>query len=435
MSDLPGISFTGQHKAQFQELLAVGELYAINRHGENLDVGPWSVEGDHDRDSDAIDRLKTRFCAAVRKAALAAGAPPRVNRLDWWICKLARGKRRPYIKGLIQRSIEYCEDLEGKAFELGRLPNEVSGLRRDSYPLISWLYDHDHDSLPDPRDELEYWTLHIWQRYRELIGHYARLVDEDQRAGRPIWEHREQKLDNAIVGLSYDLAVLQANYVVDRGLRGDEGVGAFHDEAGALLEQLESELSASRESLALSDDNAQDEQVKHLAQMFKQVGHDLRGLFHVLPPAVGPHDAPNKEIPPTAEGKEQPPPPTTTENAGCSNQAADGRSTESKLLAARATGQVRLAGGPAPVEPVPPGSSSAEDDRAAAIAERAARRQAVVMPILANRHWKKGKLVTKSGVGKATVYGYLDGTRSWIEDENRTAIAQTLDLELNQLPD
>src|SRR5258708_22369194 len=109
---------------------------------------------------------------------------------------------------------------------------------------------------------------------------------------------------------------------------------AFHDEAGALLEQLESELRASRVSLALSDDKGQDEQVKHLAQAFKQVGHDLQDLLHVLPPATGPQDAPKKELPPTAERAEQPPSPTTTENADCSNQAEDGRPTESKILAA-----------------------------------------------------------------------------------------------------
>jgi hypothetical protein len=359
-----------------------------------------------------------------------------VNRLDWWICKLARGKRRPYIKGLIQRSIEYCEELEGKASELGRLTHEVSGLRRDSYPLVSWLYDHDHDSLPDPSDELEYWRSHIWQGYRKLIGHYTRLVEEDQRRGQQIWEHREQKLDDAIVGLSYDLAVLQANHVVDRGLRGDEGARAFDGEAVPLLEQLESKLRASRKSLALSDHNGQDEQIKHLAQAFKQVGHDLRNLFHALPPPEGPDDVTNKELPPTAAEQEQSPSPTIVENAASSNQAADARRTESKILAARATVKFTLEDGPAPVSLLPPVPTSSKDtDRTLAIAERAARRQSVVMPILAKRGWKKGKLVTKSGVAKATVYGYLDGTRSWIKDENRLAIAQTLDLERNQLPD
>jgi hypothetical protein len=66
--------------------------------------------------------------------------------------------------------------------------------------------------------------------------------------------------------------------------------------------------------------------------------------------------------------------------------------------------------------------------------DRAARRQAVVDPILEQKHWKPGRLVTKSGVGKATVYGYLNGTRSWIDKANRKAIAEALGLKLEQLP-
>jgi hypothetical protein len=67
--------------------------------------------------------------------------------------------------------------------------------------------------------------------------------------------------------------------------------------------------------------------------------------------------------------------------------------------------------------------------------KRAARRQAVVSPILTQKRWTRGRLVTKSGVGKATVYGYLDGTRSWIGEDNRKAIAECLGLKPEQLPD
>jgi hypothetical protein len=42
--------------------------------------------------------------------------------------------------------------------------------------------------------------------------------------------------------------------------------------------------------------------------------------------------------------------------------------------------------------------------------------------------------VTKSGVGKATVYGYLDGTRASISDENRRAIAAELCIPVEDLP-
>ncbi len=96
--------------------------------------------------------------------------------------------------------------------------------------------------------------------------------------------------------------------------------------------------------------------------------------------------------------------------------------------------------GPESIAPSP--SSTAEstpDDEGARgnpalIAERARRRQAVVMPILKKRRWTRGRLVTESGVGKATVYGYLDGTRAWIDDANRKSIAEVLDLKAGELP-
>jgi hypothetical protein len=72
---------------------------------------------------------------------------------------------------------------------------------------------------------------------------------------------------------------------------------------------------------------------------------------------------------------------------------------------------------------------------AQAIAERAARRQAIVNPILQQKRWKRGRLVTEAGVGKNSVYRYLDGTRAKITDENRKAIAGALGLQPDQLPD
>jgi DNA-binding Xre family transcriptional regulator len=58
-----------------------------------------------------------------------------------------------------------------------------------------------------------------------------------------------------------------------------------------------------------------------------------------------------------------------------------------------------------------------------------------VMPILNKKRWKPGRLVTKAGIGKNSVYQYLDGTRATITDENRKAIAHALDLEPADLPD
>ena len=78
---------------------------------------------------------------------------------------------------------------------------------------------------------------------------------------------------------------------------------------------------------------------------------------------------------------------------------------------------------------------AAKVDNKQAVAERAARRQAVVMPILAKKHWRRGRLATKAGVAKNSVYGYLDGTIIQISDENRTAIAEALGIERDQLPE
>jgi hypothetical protein len=76
---------------------------------------------------------------------------------------------------------------------------------------------------------------------------------------------------------------------------------------------------------------------------------------------------------------------------------------------------------------------SAPDLEKAAI-ERAAKRGAIVTPILASKRWKPGRLATEAGVGKNSVYEYLDGTRVRITDENRKAIADALGLDPKALP-
>ena len=95
--------YSGQHRARFLELRAVGEVYALNLHPEYLPFGPWALGSDI-RGDDAAERLKSRFRAAVRNAAISAGAPARVTLLDWWICRLVREKKEFRLEGVIQRS-------------------------------------------------------------------------------------------------------------------------------------------------------------------------------------------------------------------------------------------------------------------------------------------------------------------------------------------
>ena len=116
MSDSP---FSSDHRARFQELRTVGELYALNSSEQRDEFGPWHVSG-RLAGPDETERRIARFRTAVRRAAMAGGAPYRVDLLNWWISKLARGKRLMSIEGLIQRSVEYCEELEASVAELGR---------------------------------------------------------------------------------------------------------------------------------------------------------------------------------------------------------------------------------------------------------------------------------------------------------------------------
>jgi hypothetical protein len=153
--------FSSKHKARFQELCAIGELYAVNGHSQNLDLGPWHVSCDL-ADSDIAYRLNARFRAVAQRAAMAAGAPYRMNRLDWWIGKLTHGKPLPSIPDLIQRSADYCVELETRALEFGRAwikAEGVGGLYRDRYPC-DWgepyfLYDGQPRSFSDPKTEVE----------------------------------------------------------------------------------------------------------------------------------------------------------------------------------------------------------------------------------------------------------------------------------------
>jgi hypothetical protein len=66
-------------------------------------------------------------------------------------------------------------------------------------------------------------------------------------------------------------------------------------------------------------------------------------------------------------------------------------------------------------------------------AELAARRQGVVMPILKQKRWTRGRWATEAGVGKNCIYEYLDGTRN-PSSGNRTAMAEALGLTEDQLP-
>jgi hypothetical protein len=129
----------------------------------------------------------------------------------------------------------------------------------------------------DSKAELDNRKKDIWQGYHALVENYARMV---RGGGR--WDGLGEVLQNAIAGLSYDLAVLQANHMIDRGFRGEEAMRVFRDEADEILEEVSSAWRAisGRFAVALEDDA---QETKRLAQPFHRVRDDLRRLLHDMP--------------------------------------------------------------------------------------------------------------------------------------------------------
>lgn len=98
--------------------------------------------------------------------------------------------------------------------------------------------------------------------------------------------------------------------------------------------------------------------------------------------------------------------------------------------------QIRSSGKtePRPQDEAAAGAQSPETASGESRLAAKGRREAVVMPILEKRRWTRGKWVTEAGVGKNSVYDYLEGKRT-LTSANREAMAQALGLEPSDLPD
>ena len=79
-----------------------------------------------------------------------------------------------------------------------------------------------------------------------------------------------------------------------------------------------------------------------------------------------------------------------------------------------------------------PGSSVRAGDQ---VAERAERRQVMLTPILERKRWTLGRLATEAAVSKNSVYEYFDGKRAKISQENRQAMADALEIPVEDLPE
>jgi len=109
--------------------------------------------------------------------------------------------------------------------------------------------------------------------------------------------------------------------------------------------------------------------------------------------------------------------------------ALDEYSRKVNEIAARSKHQILL--GELGKESVPKDSGTPINSEQA---ERARIRQEIVMPILSKKRWTRGRWAIEAGVGKNSVYEYLDGKRN-LSPDNREAMAQVIDLKPEDLPE
>jgi hypothetical protein len=235
---------------------------------------------DGPRDTRAREQLHKDYRLLVNEAAEAAGAPEEADKFTWWhnclkdrspyFHLILQGNRTGgYIQNVAEATADYCDRLVQQKDDA--IPTR---LRRDQYPRCDFLYDNSHEPQADPKAELDSCKARVWRAYDALI-------DNLETRGMA-WADPQQKLEFAVAALSFDLAVLHANYIIDRGMRGDEAMHIFRGEAAELLEEVTSSWRASCDRLAVTfEDDI--EEVKNLAQPFHRVRDDLRRLLRELP--------------------------------------------------------------------------------------------------------------------------------------------------------
>jgi hypothetical protein len=241
-------------------------------------------------------RLHSKFRTLARLAGINSGVPKNANAFNGWLNLVSEESPNfhvlhghsqengieishdgGYVENLALACAAYCVERAVLAFELDAAAIDDGappGLRRDRYHFCSWLYDHPHEPIADPKAELDCGKARVWRGYNFLVDRYVRL-------GMASWANRHELLNQAVGGLSYDLAVLQANWLMDQGLRGTDAIQAFDDESSKLVEQVASSWRGSCEQLAVSfaDDP---EKVKDLARPFELVRKDLRSILQGL---------------------------------------------------------------------------------------------------------------------------------------------------------
>jgi hypothetical protein len=173
------------------------------------------------------------------------------------------------------------------------MPRSSSRRGRDRYPCDFgepyFLYDGPRRLFSYPQAEFEYWSEHIWRGFDGAVGKLAELGGQRERSPKETHEaYRDrvrQRIDlryvvtkNTMRGLSYDLAVLHANYIIDRRLRGNAAICAFQEALADLIESVRMFWRESSKQLGLSC-RKQEKGGIDFVRPFHEVATDLRALL------------------------------------------------------------------------------------------------------------------------------------------------------------
>jgi hypothetical protein len=142
-------------------------------------------------------------------------------------------------------------------------------------------------------------------------------VEPNDDARRRVSERvakRTELLAAFTLGLSYDVAVLQANYIIDRGLRGEDAMRAFEQEARALEEKVRRWWRTSSKRIGLSWKKLEI-QGTDFGKPFRDVAADLRALLFSGLLVANPlaHNAPHPGVTHVEDHKPVATPSETTE--------------------------------------------------------------------------------------------------------------------------
>lgn len=277
-------AFWNEQEAEFQKLCRQAEFSVV--FWDNT----WEVRCEGPHDESHLEELVQQFRSTARHVGIMTGISYRVNGLHAWLKLLFESKNLSWHTNeevIVQKagleSAKYCKELSRRSYEYPLAVNDNpprTRLRRDVHPsdhshFYGSLYDHDKEPFADPNGELSFWK----DRALEM---YAKDIDMAGCVTVGAVHTKSQALIEAISQLSYDLAVLHGNYILDCELRGEKAILAFDNEVFELIKTVTKLQQDGARRLAVSRDSRIDRE-SALKIPFLRIRRELERLLPNLP--------------------------------------------------------------------------------------------------------------------------------------------------------